>query len=171
MWERADSLISSGITMAELLSPERFPTAARSSANGPRCGNTFLLRATKNSYSNILLLSIGLECCCSLRRMAYLANVRRARAIAMCPPSLPKSTKCFSNHSASRISGVCACGQSEFAQRLYSCETTPAYDRACCQLENRCGNSATSFCTISSREAVPSINSNVLRRRCPSSES
>ena len=55
--------------------------------------------------------------------------------------------------------------------RLYSWETTPAYDSASCELESRLGNSASSFCAISSSEALPSISSRVLRRRSPSSES
>ena len=47
--------------------------------------------------------------------------------------------------------------QGGLRHRPYSCETTPAYDSASCQLEKPLGNSATSLCAISSSEALPSI--------------
>lgn len=53
-----------------------------------------------------------------------------------------------------------AYAESEFAQRLNPCEIKPAFDKACCQLENRLGNSAASLCAISSSEARASIKQN-----------
>ena len=78
--------------------------------------------------------------------------------------------ECLLVPESAAIRELSSCEAVEAIYRLNSCETRPAYDSASCQLEKRFGNSAASFSAISSSEALPSINSKVLRHRSPSSE-